>query len=1056
VAGTHTVTATYNEASSALHASSHGSFDITVTTRATTTTVTCSPSTIPAQDTTTCHAVVADVDFGTKSDPSGSVTFSVSGGSNTDFDSTTCTLATPTASSSSCDVHYTPSAVGSGTHTINASYGGSSLHTASSDPDGFAVTVTTRATQTSVTCAPSTVAINQGSVCTAQVDDTDTGTRSNPAGTVSFSRSGAGTGNFSSASCTLAPIASDPDSSSCQVGYRPTSGAGTHTIRGDYSGSALHTASYGTFDLTVILRATSTSTNCVPTTVFVNQGSVCTITVTDTAAGHASDPAGTIAVHSSSTHGSFSGACTLAGNGNGSSSCTVTYTPSARDTGTHTITADYSAADSLHSDSSDLSGSAITVNLRTTSTSLSCTPSGVVVNQATTCTASVTDTAGSGATTPAGTVTFSSNSTHGSFNSTSCPLVAGSCSVTYTPSAKDGGTHTITASYSPSGSSNDVHAGSTSSGFGVSVSLRSTSTSVSCTSPVSVNQASSCTVTVTDTQSAGTKTAPDGSVSFTNTGSGSFSSPSCTLVHATSSTSTCSVNYTPSARGTGSHTVKASYTANDDVHANSADNTGSAITVNLRTTSTSLSCTPSGVVVNQATTCTASVTDTAGSGATTPAGTVTFSSNSTHGSFNSTSCPLVAGSCSVTYTPSAKDGGTHTITASYSPSGSSNDVHAGSTSSGFGVSVSLRSTSTSVSCLPSSVVVNQTTTCTATVTDTAGPGATTPAGTVSFSSDGPGSFSSSSCPLVAGTCSVTYTPSAQGTGTHSITAAYSPSGSSNDVHSGSTSSTFAVTVGRRATQTSVSCAPVVGQINASTTCTATVTDVDPAGGKLPPSGSVTFTSDGSGTFTPPNATCTLTTASSSSSTCNVTYKATSADVANINASYGGSAVHLPSGTSAATGTQFIVVFYDPSGGFVTGGGWILEPAYAGPPPIVVGDKSNFGFNAKYQKGASLPTGEMEFQYKAGNINFHGSSYDWLVVSQSGTTMKAEAQGSGTVNGAGNYAFYVVVTDGGGTDKFRIKIWDKVSGTVIYDTEYGTPIGSDPITVTGGGNIVIHK
>ncbi len=41
-----------------------------------------------------------------------------------------------------------------GTHTINASYGGSTPHAVSSDTDGFALTVTKRSTTTTVDLQP--------------------------------------------------------------------------------------------------------------------------------------------------------------------------------------------------------------------------------------------------------------------------------------------------------------------------------------------------------------------------------------------------------------------------------------------------------------------------------------------------------------------------------------------------------------------------------------------------------------------------------------------------------------------------------------------------------------------------------------------------------------------------------------------------------------------------------------------------------------------------------------------------------------------------------------
>ena len=59
-------------------------------------------------------------------------------------------------------------------------------------------------------------------------------------------------------------------------------------------------------------------------------------------------------------------------------------------------------------------------------------------------------------------------------------------------------------------------------------------------------------------------------------------------------------------------------------------------------------------------------------------------------------------------------------------------------------------------------------------------------------------------------------------------------------------------------------------------------------------------------------------------------------------------------------------------------------------------KANFGFVSKYKKGASVPTGKTEFNFKAGDLNFHSDSYQWLVVTQDGTN--AQFKGSGTING----------------------------------------------------------
>lgn len=157
-----------------------------------------------------------------------------------------------------------------------------------------------------------------------------------------------------------------------------------------------------------------------------------------------------------------------------------------------------------------------------------------------------------------------------------------------------------------------------------------------------------------------------------------------------------------------------------------------------------------------------------------------------------------------------------------------------------------------------------------------------------------------------------------------------------------------------------------------------------------------------------------------------------------------------------------VVIYDPEGGFVTGGGWIVSPpgafhpdleAYAG----VVG-RASFGFVSRYQRGATVPTGNTQFQFQAGNLSFTSSVYEWLVVSGA----RAQFKGRGTIHGEGDYGFLMTAIDGqvnggGGMDRFRIKIWEHPSGTLIYDNQ-AAPEDTAELghsTLLGGGSIVIH-
>jgi len=179
------------------------------------------------------------------------------------------------------------------------------------------------------------------------------------------------------------------------------------------------------------------------------------------------------------------------------------------------------------------------------------------------------------------------------------------------------------------------------------------------------------------------------------------------------------------------------------------------------------------------------------------------------------------------------------------------------------------------------------------------------------------------------------------------------------------------------------------------------------------------------------------------------------------------------GTGSATADTFIVI-YDPDGGFVTGGGWIwseagdcrvdLDPDDDVDCPAAEG-KATFGFVSKYKNGAQTPSGNTQFQFHAGDLNFHSDSYDWLVVAGA----RAQYKGEGTINGMGTYKFRLTAFDAAindsdsfETDRFRIRIWTEDEGgveTVIYDNGSGDDLddsGDSGTDELGSGSIVIHS
>jgi hypothetical protein len=150
-----------------------------------------------------------------------------------------------------------------------------------------------------------------------------------------------------------------------------------------------------------------------------------------------------------------------------------------------------------------------------------------------------------------------------------------------------------------------------------------------------------------------------------------------------------------------------------------------------------------------------------------------------------------------------------------------------------------------------------------------------------------------------------------------------------------------------------------------------------------------------------------------------------------------------------------VVVFDPSGGFVTGGGIIDSPTGA-----LVGDPAatgpaTFAFVSKYVKTSNTPTGNTQFRFNAGNFELSSTAYEWLVVSGA----RAQYKGTATVNDQPGFGFLLTAIDGarlpgGGPDKLRVKVWNTTTGTIVYDNQVGAPDAANPTTSIKGGQIAI--
>lgn len=308
--------------------------------------------------------------------------------------------------------------------------------------------------------------------------------------------------------------------------------------------------------LTIGDQATLTRVGCSPNTVVADQSSTCTATVIGKGSGTVVTPTGSVTF---STDFSPSVGCSLPGGTGTSSSCSVILTPGSGTTGLHAITAAYSG------DTDQLPSSAtanLTVNERSTVTSVICSPLSLPVTAPTMCTGTVVDMSPGTAITPIGAVSFTSSGS-GSFSPTSCSLTgtnaSASCSLGYTPNPGSEGSQTITGNYA--GNADQFGA---SGSAPLTVVKRSTSISIRCTpNSVQATAASTCTVIVTDT-SPGTAIAPTGIASFDTSGSGNFKPQTCSLGGSGGSSSSCRVTYNPSPGSEGVHTITGSYAGDTD------------------------------------------------------------------------------------------------------------------------------------------------------------------------------------------------------------------------------------------------------------------------------------------------------------------------------------------------------------------------------------------------------------------------------------------------------------------------------------------------------------
>ena len=185
-------------------------------------------------------------------------------------------------------------------------------------------------TTTIINPNPGTATVGKDIVLYSKVNDTNSGQKTSPVGSVSWSDGGAG-GAFSNSSCTLTPYVGSH--SWCHLTYTPPSPKMPVTITASYQGNSIHKTSSGTTTLTVDKRSTSTFVMSNPASTTVGKNIVLYVKVNDTDTGIVTFPTAMVSWNDGGAGGSFGPgiSCTLAysktAGGNRAYYCNIVYTP---------------------------------------------------------------------------------------------------------------------------------------------------------------------------------------------------------------------------------------------------------------------------------------------------------------------------------------------------------------------------------------------------------------------------------------------------------------------------------------------------------------------------------------------------------------------------------------------------------------------------------------------------------------------------------------------------------------------------------------------------------
>jgi hypothetical protein len=151
----------------------------------------------------------------------------------------------------------------------------------------------------------------------------------------------------------------------------------------------------------------------------------------------------------------------------------------------------------------------------------------------------------------------------------------------------------------------------------------------------------------------------------------------------------------------------------------------------------------------------------------------------------------------------------------------------------------------------------------------------------------------------------------------------------------------------------------------------------------------------------------------------------------------------------------VTTIYDPSLGFTTGGGTVVNPN--------TGYRANFGFTAKYLKSGQTQGNVLYIEHRpSGDVMLKSNAMGSMTLVNTSSTPPSIAyiQGKATYQTTGNYSFLVTAIDNGNpgskNDQFGLQVKDP-SGAFVSDLTFpATGSTATAPAITNGNIVVPHK